>query len=162
VPPAPDPLPPMPPGKAALQGLFYMIAGFPRVSILLFMMDHLVFQGRGVGRQVLDELASQQLGVLGTGFFILDVVLVGPLAEELLFRGYLLPRLAAQFGSSAAMIVSAMMFMLIHPHYGPFMPMVFFYGYVFAWARLRSGSIVPSYLLHLAVNGLVSAMMLLR
>jgi membrane protease YdiL (CAAX protease family) len=93
---------------------------------------------------------------------VLDVVMLGPLAEELLFRGFLLPRLAAQFGSSAALILSSMLFMLIHPHYGPFMPMVFFYGFVFGWARLRSGSILPSYALHLSVNGFVSAMMLAR
>jgi len=42
------------------------------------------------------------------------------------------------------------------------MPMVFFYGFVFGWARLRSGSILPSYALHLSVNGFVSAMMLAR
>src|SRR5205823_3105863 len=113
------------------------------------------FKGRWMGVQVLEQLASQHLGVLGTCLFVFDVVLMGPLAEESLFRGFLLPRLAAQFGNGAALVVSSLLFMLIHPHYGPFMPMIFFYGYVFGWARLRSGSILPSYLLHLSVNGFV-------
>jgi membrane protease YdiL (CAAX protease family) len=162
VPPPPDPLPPQSSGRAALQGLFYMITGYPRVAILLAMADQLFFGGKGMGVQVLEQLAAQRLGVLGTCLFVFDVVLLGPLAEELLFRGVLLPRLAAQFGSAAGIVLSSMLFMLIHPRYGPFMPMVFFYGYVFGWARLRSGSIVPCYVLHVAVNAFVSALMLLK
>jgi membrane protease YdiL (CAAX protease family) len=39
---------------------------------------------------------------------------------------------------------------------------VFLYGYVFGWARLRSGGIGAPFFLHLCVNGFVSALMLLR
>lgn len=149
------------PLRAGMQGLFYLICGFPRVVMLLWMADHLLFGGRGAGDQALERLASSHLGVTGTLLFVLDVVLIGPFAEEVLFRGYLVPRLASQWGETTALFASSLIFALYHPHYGPFMPIVFLYGWVFGWARLRSGNIAASVGLHMAVNGFVTAMLFL-
>jgi membrane protease YdiL (CAAX protease family) len=149
----------LPPLKAGLQGLFYLISGFPRVIVLLWVADLALFEGRGMGDQTLERIAGAHLGVLGTSLFVFDVVLLGPFAEESLFRGFLLPRLAAQWGETPALVMSSLIFALFHAHYGPYMALVFFYGWVFGWARLRSGSIVASTGLHMTVNGLVTALM---
>jgi membrane protease YdiL (CAAX protease family) len=163
VPPPPDPLPPLTPTRAALQGLFYLVTGFLRVSILLWTADQIFFQGASSAKtQGLEVLATSPLGVWGTLLFVFVVVFLGPFAEELLFRGFLVPRLAARWGSGAALLVSSLIFALFHPHYRLFMPVVFLYGYVFGWARLRTGGIAASVLMHTTVNGLVSALMLLH
>jgi len=154
--PAPAPLSPL---RAFVQGLFYMITGFPRVIVLLGMADLLLFEGHGMGDQPLERLAASQLGVLGTALFVVDVVLLGPFAEETLFRGFLLPRLAAQWGETPALVMSSLIFALFHPQYGPYMALVFFYGWVFGWARLRSGGLSASVGLHMALNGFVTMVM---
>jgi membrane protease YdiL (CAAX protease family) len=153
---APAPLSPL---RAGLQGVFYLITGIPRVLILLGMTDLLLFEGRGVGDRTLERLAASQLGVLGTALFVVDVVLLGPFAEETLFRGFLLPRLAAQWGETPALAMSSLIFALFHPYYGPYMALVFFYGWIFGWARLRSGGLAASVGLHMALNGFVTAVM---
>jgi membrane protease YdiL (CAAX protease family) len=158
-----EPVLPLSSPHAGLLGLYYLITGFPRVSILLWTADQLLLGGRAAAKiQTLDVIASSHLGVLGTCLFVFVVALLGPFAEETLFRGYLLPRLAAQWGNGRALFVSSLLFALFHPHYGLFMPVVFLYGYVFGWARLRSGGIGAPFFLHMSVNGFVSALMLLR
>jgi membrane protease YdiL (CAAX protease family) len=163
VPPPADPIAPLPPVRATLLGIYYLITGVARVSILVWTVDQIFFQGRTAARtQGLEVLATSPLGAWGTILFVFVVVVLGPFAEESLFRGFLVPRLAAMWGSFASILVSALLFALFHPHYGLFMPIVFLYGWVFAWARLRTGGIGVPFLLHLSVNGLVSAVMLLK
>ena len=163
VPPPPDPLPPLNPVRAALLGVYYLITGFPRVTILLFTADQILLGGATAAEtQALEVLATSPLGVLGTCLFVFVVVFLGPFAEEKLFRGFLVPRLAAQWGSGPAMAISALIFGLFHPHYGLFMPIVVLYGYIFAWARLRTGGIGVPFVLHGMVNGLVSILLLTR
>jgi membrane protease YdiL (CAAX protease family) len=163
VPPPVDPPPRLHPVRAALLGIYYLVTGFPRVTILLFTADQILLGGAtSAETQALEVLATSPLGVLGTCLFVFVVVFLGPLAEEKLFRGFLVPRLAAQWGSGPAMAISALIFGLFHPHYGLFMPIVMLYGYIFAWARLRTGGIGVPFVLHVMVNGLVSIILLTR
>lgn len=154
--------PPVTPLRTGLTGVFYLITGWPRIMILLWTLDQIAFQGHALEPQALETLAGAHLGVAGTGLFLFVVVLLGPFAEELLFRGFLVPRLAAEWGNGRALAVSSALFMLLHPHYGIYMPVIFLYGWVFGWARLRSGGLAAPVLLHMAVNGLSSALMLAR
>jgi membrane protease YdiL (CAAX protease family) len=161
VPPPADPVPPLPPVRAGLLGIYYLITAMARMRILTWTVDQLFFQGSASSQsQGVEVLATAGLGTWGTIFFVFVVAILGPLAEESLFRGFLVPRLAAMWGSLASMVVSALIFALFHPYHVVFLPVVFVYGFVFAWARLRTGSIAVPFVLHLAVNGLVSAMML--
>ncbi len=161
-PPADDP-PRLSSIRVCLLGIFYLITGFPRVMFLLMTADQILLDGATSAQtQDIELLAAAPLGVLGTCLFVFVVVFLGPFAEEKLFRGFLFPRLAAQWGSGPAIWVSAVIFALFHPHYGLFMPVVLLYGYVFAWARLRTGGIVVPFILHMMVNGLISILMLTR
>jgi membrane protease YdiL (CAAX protease family) len=163
VPPPADPPEPLSPVRASLLGIYYLLTGVARISIVLWTLDQLLLKGSTAARtQSLEVLATSGLGTLGTILFLSVVVVLGPFAEEKLFRGFLVPRLAAMWGTWPSMLVSSILFALFHPHYGLFMPIVFLYGFVFAWARLRTGTIVVPFLLHLSVNGLVSVVMLLR
>jgi membrane protease YdiL (CAAX protease family) len=78
--------------------------------------------------------------------------LLGPLVEELLFRGlgfYLL----AQFGDMAAIVVTSIAFALTHG-IAVGIPIFFVIGLGLGFIRSRSGSIYPPFLLHAAFNGL--------
>ncbi|MGH3015678.1 MAG: lysostaphin resistance A-like protein [Gaiellaceae bacterium] len=80
------------------------------------------------------------------------VVLLAPFAEELFFRG-LGVRVLAVFGGLAAILVSGVVFGLVHGILGALPPLALF-GVGLAWVRLRSASIWPSFIAHAAYNGL--------
>jgi membrane protease YdiL (CAAX protease family) len=82
------------------------------------------------------------------------VALIGPVAEELFFRGMLYPVMRRRRGPTAAVVLNAILFALIH--FIPILlPSLFLIGLIFAWVRERSGSIIPSIVLHVVQNGLV-------
>jgi len=84
------------------------------------------------------------------------VVLLGPLAEELFFRG-LGVRLLAFAGPAVAIVVTATAFALAHGVPGTFPPLVVF-GAGLAWVRLRADSVWPTYVAHAAYNAAALAL----
>jgi uncharacterized protein len=89
------------------------------------------------------------------GAFALNVgvlVLLGPFAEELFFRG-LGVRVLMVFGGLVAILVTGVIFGLVHGLLGALPPLVLF-GIGLAWVRLRSASVWPSFIGHALYNGL--------
>ncbi|MGH3040637.1 MAG: lysostaphin resistance A-like protein, partial [Gaiellaceae bacterium] len=80
------------------------------------------------------------------------LVLLGPFAEELFFRG-LGVRVLAQYGGLVAILVTGVIFGLVHGILGALPPLVLF-GIGLAWVRLRSASVWPTFIGHAAYNGL--------
>ena len=81
----------------------------------------------------------------------LVVAVYGPIVEELLFRGigfFLL----LQFGSIAAVLVTAIAFALTHG-IAQGIPIFFIIGVGLALLRSRTGSIYPAMILHICFNG---------
>ncbi|MDH5564199.1 MAG: CPBP family intramembrane metalloprotease, partial [Nitrospirota bacterium] len=81
----------------------------------------------------------------------IEVVVVAPIFEELIFRGILYSTLRAKFGVPASLIGSALIFALAHG-YGPtaFLT-VFWSGMLWAWVYERTGSLIPGMCAH-AIN----------
>lgn len=88
----------------------------------------------------------------------LGVVLVGPIAEEIIFRGMLLGWLRSWCTDRWAVLLSAGLFALLHLSYGPGMIPVFVAGAVFGWARIQSAGLLVPILLHVSFNGLGTAL----
>jgi membrane protease YdiL (CAAX protease family) len=93
------------------------------------------------------------------------VVLLGPIAEELYFRGALLSWIRDKAGLFAGMIVASVLFALAHGQFaanpGPqgwimtgLLAVVGFVAAVLAW---RSGSLWPPFVMHAAFNGTMIA-----
>jgi len=159
VPPIPAPLPPL---RAGLQGFYYLLTGFLRCWFLLAVAGYLLFPNTPPGDPMVDQLSQAHFGLKGGVLLVLGIAVLGPLAEEYLFRGYMLPRLVAQWGEAAGLFSCSLLFTLLHLRDGPFVPMIFLYGWVFGWVRLRSGSIAASTALHMAVNSVAAAAILLQ
>lgn len=79
------------------------------------------------------------------------LVIIAPLAEELLFRGFLLPALGRRLGVATAIIGSSLIFGLLHP---PAVTMVIIgvFAIFLALAYTRSGSLWPAIILHSSKN----------
>jgi len=92
--------------------------------------------------------------------FMAMAVLVAPLVEETVFRGYLYPLLAKSFGVVASIIVTGILFGLMHGAqlgwtFGLVVVLVFV-GIVFTFVRARTGTVFASYLLHLGYNSTIA------
>lgn len=122
-------------------------------------------------------------GGLGTGLFVAwmfggydksvspifaDVwmaITIGPLAEELMFRGYLfwvvhslLSRVSIHEGMATALIVAALFALGHAPKPGitePQLTAIFGTGLLYGWLRLCSGSTVPPVIAHIVFNAVI-------
>ena len=82
------------------------------------------------------------------------VVLTTPIADELLFRGFLLRACLVRYGGTAAVLLTALATALFHT-WEPFkLGHAFVMGVIFATAVLWSRSIIASILLHALLNSL--------
>ena len=83
-------------------------------------------------------------------------VTIAPLFEELFFRGFLQPLFSHTFGVAAGIFITAVIFGSLHaPEYSwawQYAVAVALVGIVLGWIRARSGSIIPSTLMHASYN----------
>ncbi|MGC2465851.1 MAG: type II CAAX endopeptidase family protein [Candidatus Acidiferrum sp.] len=97
--------------------------------------------------------------------FMAMAVLVAPLVEETVFRGYLYPLLAKSFGVATSVIVTGVLFGLMHgAQLGwtwRLVLVLIVVGIIFTFARARSGSVFASFLLHLGYNSMIAAVTIL-
>lgn len=107
---------------------------------------------------ILEQIAKQGSAMPGLVLVVVGIVLIAPVFEEIVFRGYVftaldqvLPRWATQLGTAAA-------FGALHgPGYSvPIGVLALFFG----WLRARSGSLLPSILAHAVHNGVTVAVTL--
>lgn len=90
-------------------------------------------------------------GVLGLTLSILLVVIVAPLAEEMLFRGVLLSALGSRWGLGIALVVQAIVFAAYH--FTPWLLVpTFVLGLACGWLTQRRGSLWPAVVLHALYN----------
>jgi membrane protease YdiL (CAAX protease family) len=88
--------------------------------------------------------------------FSVFVIILGPLCEELAFRGFLLPLFLRSFGAAAGIIVTGLLFGCLHaPEYSwswRHVLLVAVAGTVFGWVRYRTGSTAAATYMHSSYN----------
>jgi len=105
------------------------------------------------GAPEFDELAP------GLPLLLLGATLV-PIVEEWLDRGVLWNALAPLTGRAGQIVLTAMLFALLHGLNGGFvleLPHRFAGGLLLGWLRARSGSLLPSIVAHVTWNALAAA-----
>jgi membrane protease YdiL (CAAX protease family) len=98
-----------------------------------------------------------QARVSMTLFAVLGV-LVAPIVEETIFRGFLYPVIARRLGVIAGVIITGILFGLMHAAqlwggWGQIVLLIVV-GVVLTWVRARTGTVTASYFVHLGYNGL--------
>jgi membrane protease YdiL (CAAX protease family) len=104
-------------------------------------------------KTLFDELLKDPVSIALVGFFALTL---GPLCEELAFRGFLMPLLVGSFGPLAGALLAALPFALLHGFeyawsWQRLVP-IFLAGSAFGWMRYRSGSTAAATIMHCAYN----------
>ncbi len=86
-------------------------------------------------------------------------ILVAPLVEETMFRGFLYPIIARRFGVGTGVIVTGVLFGAMHAQqlWGGWgqIGLLIGVGIVLTWVRARTGTVAASYFVHLGYNSLL-------
>ncbi len=129
--------------------------GFGCVALLIPSLDLITY---ALGREVvppflIDAYRSAQAGG-DLVVLVVAVVIVAPLWEELLFRGFLFRGLcASRAGPTGAIVFTSAIWAAVHLQYDWYgVAQVFAIGLVLGWLRLRSGSTLLTTALHMAAN----------
>lgn len=136
--------------KVAVVFLLYFAA-----TIAVSLIGQLFFS------QWIDFEQTQEIGIdpvsLQHGYqyvlAFMTLVILPPLFEELLFRGYLFGKLRGRFSFWAAAIVSSVTFGLVHGQWNVAID-TFVLGMFLSYLRESTGSIWPAVVLHGLKNGL--------
>ena len=135
----------------------YLIA-FPWLFLVLFAVAELA---RALGIQPpiepIQELifGEQRPSVLG--LTILLACIIGPVAEELFFRGVLYPAIRQRTSPGIAQWASAALFSFVHTNIVGFVPIALL-GYVLANLYERTGSLASSLTVHILHNTLLMSL----
>jgi len=91
-----------------------------------------------------------------TIFFAVFVVILGPLCEELAFRGFLMPLLMRSLGAVPGILATSLLFGGVHASEYAWswrhVLLISTAGMVFGWVRYRTGSTAASTFLHSTYN----------
>lgn len=138
-------------------GIFYMIFGILRVAIFIMVINIFIPLDslQGVDNP-LELFGIDDLNFYGLLLFMIPAVILAPISEELVFRGIVLPRLSLWMNPTKALIISSLFFSILHIYYGIHILIVLFYGIILGWARLRTGNLKASIILHALINSLAS------
>ena len=79
---------------------------------------------------------------------ILSIAILVPIMEELMFRGFVLDVASEAYSRWVAIIISAILFALIHPLYPLSVLNAFWAGIIYGYLRIRTNSLWPPILLH--------------
>jgi membrane protease YdiL (CAAX protease family) len=117
-------------------------------SVLLPMWD----QGGiiGGGSQMFAQIKESGSALKMTGFLLL-ALMVGPVMEEVVFRGYLQSSLARHMPAWVAITITSLLFMFGH---GPTIlwPMYFIYSVAWGWIYLYTRSLKAAIAIHILSN----------
>lgn len=125
--------------------LWILIATFSSIFLLDLLMSYLTF---------LPNLMEQTFNTIFENIWgIIAVTLVGPLLEELVFRGAVTRFLLERYTPRAAILISALIFGLIHMNPTQVIG-GFIIGLLLAWIYFKTKSILPVLIIHVINNSL--------
>ncbi|MDR0994138.1 MAG: CPBP family intramembrane metalloprotease [Verrucomicrobiota bacterium] len=141
------------------QGLGWYLAVLPVIwftafawSLLLVGLDH------SLSFQTAIDLFIEGASPSTRPLLVLFAIGVAPLAEELLFRGILLPLLIRRLGAVAGMVATSLLFALLHGNLPSALP-IFVLSLALSWAYIRTGSLWVSVLMHALFNAVSLALL---
>ncbi len=134
------------------RGLMAYLAAMPFI-LLYAALYQLWLQARGYEPELQDAMriyAELPAGGVRIYFVFLALVLA-PVAEELLFRGVLLPALSRRFGIGTAIVVSSVLFALMHMHVPGLVPL-FMLSIALSVAYIYTQSVIVPIVMHMVFN----------
>jgi uncharacterized protein len=121
--------------------------------VISFLIDAATNLHPPKGNLPIDSILQDRLSAL---LFLLMAVLLAPVVEETIFRGYIYPVIARSWGVGASVLVTGALFGLLHGFQlgGALwqIGLLVIVGIVFTWVRATARTVVASYCLHIGYN----------
>jgi membrane protease YdiL (CAAX protease family) len=138
------------------KGLILVIAALVSTHFLAWVYRSVIlpdFGHEGIigGGSKMFNFVQTNGGALEMGGFLLLALLVGPIMEEVVFRGYLQSSIAKKIPAWAAILITSFVFTAGH---SPMIlwPMYFLYSATWGWILVRTGSLKMAILIHALSN----------
>ena len=146
--------------RVVLLGFFYLAMVNLRLIVLISAFETFArvrMPSASAAEAIVSRFAS--VGWQGQVLIALTVAVLAPLAEEVLFRGVVLPRLQLWMGAAGAIVATSAVFAALHEGFGsePFgvrASGVFVHALVLGWARFRTGGLAAPITIHVIINAL--------
>ena len=141
--------------ESARQAMILILA----IPVLVTVVDFIIVIGYGIGYELVfgvpdldtDIGVDWGSGPVALGLAMASTVIIAPIAEELMFRGYLLDSIKKMHGDWVAVAISAILFGLVHIE--PYtVGMATIGGLIYGYVRIRTGSLWPSIIGHMIWN----------
>jgi uncharacterized protein len=135
-----------------VRDLIIGVVGLVALSIPILLINQFVGPLQSKSYMVNTYHSSIASGLLPA--LVAAILIVAPLSEEILFRGFLLPGWAASWlRPGGAIVLTAAIWASLHSQYDWITMLdIFAIGLLFGWIRQRSGSTVATIILHFAQN----------
>lgn len=125
--------------------LWSVVIGLSMIFLVDFIMSHLTF---------LPDIMKDSFAVLQSGWLgIACVAVIGPVVEELLFRGAITKVLLNKFSPTKAIIISGLLFGIFHINPVQVVGATLI-GFLLAWIYYKTQSLMPCILIHILNNSL--------
>ena len=137
---------------ASMVGFFIMSAGYYSIFENLLEGDMLIFFEDTINSQVmvLNEILFHN-DLLVVFMASITIVLIAPIAEEFLFRGFMLSPLEEAIKSKQAIVVTAALFALIHTNIAAF-PLLFTLGIILGYFAVYTQNLIVPIFIHIVNN----------
>ena len=138
------------------------VAMLKTILLLLFLSILLILFAQFLVGVILDEKESPQpiilfwlshTGLIERGVVILMAVIIAPLCEEIIFRGYFYGVAKRYLGTGIAAIFISAVFAVVHLHW-PALPGLFIFSIALIIAYEKTRSLTSCILLHASFNAL--------
>lgn len=121
------------------------------VSIVLVI--GMSFIGVGTENSKTESLQSQ-MTLLNFTIGFVSAAIISPIYEEIFYRGFLYRFFSSRYGVLSGMLISSLIFTVVHIPTFNTLPVNFVSGLIFSWVYHKTGSIIPSILIHGIFNGI--------
>lgn len=139
------------PFKLFFTGVFAWFAAIPFYALTIALSVKFGLQGSDNPIIQYVTAAAQQADIAGVIFFFIVIGVLPGFCEELFFRGFLYTAMRRRLNAFFSMVISALIFSLIHLDFGGAIGL-FFLGFIFAYVTEKTKSIVPSMIAHCMWN----------
>jgi membrane protease YdiL (CAAX protease family) len=131
-------------------------------TYLITIVNNAIFVMLGVKTQA-EEMSRIMAAISSPAWLIIAGVIVAPVVEESLFRGFIFAGFRQRYGFQTAALLSSALFAIAHHQLAALIP-TFVLGYIFSHLYQKSNSIFPGMILHFLVNafGIITLFVLSR
>lgn len=123
------------------------------IIVSLALVIAMSFLGIGTANSKTESLQSQ-MTLINFIIVFVSASIISPIYEEIFYRGFLYRFFSSRYGVLSGMIISSIIFTVVHiPTYNT-LPVNFVSGLIFSWVYHKTGSVLPSILIHGIFNGI--------